>query len=414
MRKRSCELLLLGLLTAFACSAPSLSQAQTDDAEISFWNSVKDSNDAAELNAYLEAYPNGVFAPLAKIRLNSLGADAATNPKQEEAPTESASKSQSADKPPIHDCDRLAANPGDGARVGKGVPDGEILPGRAIAACKEAVANFPDEPRFVYQLARARYAQGEYASANEVFRELAKKDYAIAMVHLGFSFAQGNGLDKDDQKAVEWYQKAADLDNALAFNNLGVMYGSGRGVPKELKKSVSFYKKAAELGDIVAMSNLGGLYLTGNGVKKDPKLGVRWISRAAELGDRNGYFNLAYSYDNGLGVAKDREQAAEYMLKALKADLEHARNQMLQNSSSWSAEFRRELQRLLKEEGYYSGAIDGAFGPATRAAIEGLMSSVEVTQPSPAPQAGEAGQQRNNPELELPDVGNINELETLD
>ena len=36
--------------------------------ELEFWNSIKGSKDASDYEAYLEAYPNGRFAPLAKAR----------------------------------------------------------------------------------------------------------------------------------------------------------------------------------------------------------------------------------------------------------------------------------------------------------------------------------------------------------
>jgi hypothetical protein len=41
-------------------------------AEITFWNSIKDSKSAAEIKAYLDRYPNGTFSELAKIRLKAL------------------------------------------------------------------------------------------------------------------------------------------------------------------------------------------------------------------------------------------------------------------------------------------------------------------------------------------------------
>ncbi len=44
------------------------------------------------------------------------------------------------------------------------------------------------------------------------------------------------------------------------------------------------------------------------------------------------------------------------------------------NAIAWSKPFRRELQRLTKEEGVYSGPIDGKFGPKTKRAIEALAS----------------------------------------
>jgi len=50
----------------------SVTAAPDPAAEITFWNSVKDSRNAAELRAYLNAYPNGAFAALARIRIGDL------------------------------------------------------------------------------------------------------------------------------------------------------------------------------------------------------------------------------------------------------------------------------------------------------------------------------------------------------
>jgi class 3 adenylate cyclase len=42
------------------------------DIELTFWNSVKDSDDPAMFEAYLDKYPGGEFQSLAEIRLNQL------------------------------------------------------------------------------------------------------------------------------------------------------------------------------------------------------------------------------------------------------------------------------------------------------------------------------------------------------
>lgn len=61
---------------------PGTAGAQTDTSvEITFWNSVKDSRNPAEITAYLDKYPNGMFSSLAKIRLESF------KPKPGPAPT---------------------------------------------------------------------------------------------------------------------------------------------------------------------------------------------------------------------------------------------------------------------------------------------------------------------------------------
>jgi peptidoglycan hydrolase-like protein with peptidoglycan-binding domain len=72
---------LAALVAAPAFVAPALVAAQTADAaEIAFWNSVKDAKTSAELKAYLDKYPNGTFADLAKVRMQALSAGSAAKP----------------------------------------------------------------------------------------------------------------------------------------------------------------------------------------------------------------------------------------------------------------------------------------------------------------------------------------------
>jgi len=47
--------------------------APAANAEVAFWESVRDSRDPAELQAYLQQYPGGTFAALARARLTALG-----------------------------------------------------------------------------------------------------------------------------------------------------------------------------------------------------------------------------------------------------------------------------------------------------------------------------------------------------
>ncbi|MBP0595192.1 SUMF1/EgtB/PvdO family nonheme iron enzyme [Paraburkholderia sp. LEh10] len=48
--------------------------------ELTFWESIKDSNYASDYEAYLKAYPNGRFATLAKARIERLKASASATP----------------------------------------------------------------------------------------------------------------------------------------------------------------------------------------------------------------------------------------------------------------------------------------------------------------------------------------------
>lgn len=76
-------LLLAAMLGGWAISPVSAQQSGTADdlefwEELAFWEAIKDSDNPAEYQAYLEIYPDGRFAPLARVRLSALqGEDAA-------------------------------------------------------------------------------------------------------------------------------------------------------------------------------------------------------------------------------------------------------------------------------------------------------------------------------------------------
>ena len=50
--------------------------------ELEFWESIKDSTDASDYEAYLETYPNGRFAPLARVRAQRYRTSATGEPEQ--------------------------------------------------------------------------------------------------------------------------------------------------------------------------------------------------------------------------------------------------------------------------------------------------------------------------------------------
>ncbi len=54
-----------------ALAPPTAEEAAEDALDLAFWNSVKDRNRREELEAYLEQHPNGHFARLARARLSS-------------------------------------------------------------------------------------------------------------------------------------------------------------------------------------------------------------------------------------------------------------------------------------------------------------------------------------------------------
>ena len=64
--------------------------------------------------------------------------------------------------------------------------------------------------------AQAAFDRGDYIGAYKEWLPLADKGDALAQLHLGDLFAQGQGVTADDDAAFKWYQKAARQGNAAA------------------------------------------------------------------------------------------------------------------------------------------------------------------------------------------------------
>jgi hypothetical protein len=85
-----------------ATAKPAAAAASGSDAiELAFWDSVKDSTSAADYRAYLEAFPDGSFAPLARVRLAALSPKTPPPEKAEPAPARQARAEPEAAPPPL-------------------------------------------------------------------------------------------------------------------------------------------------------------------------------------------------------------------------------------------------------------------------------------------------------------------------
>ena len=84
------------------------------------------------------------------------------------------------------------------------------------------------EGRTVGEFAEER---GDYATALQVLRPLAKQGDAPAQYNLGTMYRNGQGVPQDYTKAANWYRKAAEQGLSTAQKTLAVLYHNGQGVP---------------------------------------------------------------------------------------------------------------------------------------------------------------------------------------
>jgi serine/threonine protein kinase len=136
-------------------AAPSRTQSEQ---ETVFWESVRNSTDRAELEAYLARYPDGAYAPLARARLDSLAVAAAKQaaalkavpappPERKPAPTEqrSATKPDANQDALFWESVRASSNPAELKAYLDKYPDGTFAP--LARARLDALASAAAEPK---------------------------------------------------------------------------------------------------------------------------------------------------------------------------------------------------------------------------------------------------------------------------
>src|SRR5262245_7321371 len=141
--------------------------------------------------------------------------------------------------------------------------------------------------------------------------EKAKEGDPKAMYEVGLSYERGSGTRVDYRKARNWYEQAIDKNYAPAMVRLGWLYQDGaRGVRRNAQKALELYEMAADLGEAQAMVNMAVMYDQGQLVPPDDSAALLWYTKAAELGHPVALYNLGITYWQGSdGVKQDYREA---------------------------------------------------------------------------------------------------------
>jgi hypothetical protein len=142
----------------------------------------------------------------------------------------------------------------------------------------------------------------------------------------------GLGRKKDVAAAFRLYQTAETEGSAVAATCLGKLYAEGQGTQKNLDKAKFYLDKAANLGDAEASYQLGQLYQTGqiSNVSKPEsmKLAVQHYERAAQDGHPDALTDLGFIFEKGLAGPVDQERAIDCYKKAVLSNNARAMNNL--------------------------------------------------------------------------------------
>lgn len=133
-------------------------------------------------------------------------------------------------------------------------------------------------------LAVAQTAGPQNSGIDAVLMAKANAGDPAAQVLVGESYAAGRGLERDLNRAAEWYRKAADKNDLSAELHLAALYrDGGKGLPRDMEQATAWYRKAAEQGDVGAQATLGLLYSLGQGLPKSFVEAYFWLDIAASV-----------------------------------------------------------------------------------------------------------------------------------
>ncbi len=109
----------------------------------------------------------------------------------------------------VTECDRLASHGRDPGHVAPAVSSSGMDKPAAIAACRQAVAANPDNPRLNYQLGRAYGYSGQGEEAMPYRLKALEADYPQSLFVIGYLYSIGRTIEPDICKTYELWQRAA-------------------------------------------------------------------------------------------------------------------------------------------------------------------------------------------------------------
>ena len=160
--------------------------------------------------------------------------------------------------------------------------------------------------------------------AVKLFTEAANGGITVAKYKLGKMLLNGDGVEKDIPKAIEWLKQAAVEENEFAEYALGRLYLKGEEVEKDVFAAEEYLLKSASRGNKYAAYLLGKEYLRGENFGKDAANAEKYLMKAAEHGNKFAEYILGKEYLSGENFSKDVQKAIDYLKRAAEKGLDFA------------------------------------------------------------------------------------------
>jgi len=223
-------------------------------------------------------------------------------------------------------------------------------------------------------------------------------DQAVSLYALGLKYLHGNGVIKNNLKALRLFKKSAKQGYPRADYQLGIMYRDGIGAGRDRKEAIKWFRLAAAWGEVdaknaleklingksskndiiddnlqktatVSQTPLQQIYLrakvalsgSGNGGKINSKKAFALFNKSARLNHKESQYELGLLYKNGKGTPKNLVKAKKWL------------NLSISNGYAKARVALRELVVLEEKylnyktkSGYYNYSADSAYISAAK------------------------------------------------
>ena len=190
---------------------------------------------------------------------------------------------------------------------------------------------------------------------------------------IGLAYIRLNSADNRyaPSKAAQYLTLAANEGSAEAQFELAKLYEKGLGIEQDIDRALELYEMSASADFPDALNDLGFLYFQGSvgRIVMDQRKAIDYFKRAADLKQPQAMFNYAALIDDGVIDGKGPSDAAHYLYKSLRTGSRQVLEVLTNKPKMFKEQTLKELQEKLTTFAFYSGPIDGDFGPQTQKSI---------------------------------------------
>lgn len=142
-------------------------------------------------------------------------------------------------------------------------------------------------------------------------KRLVSKNYPDANYYLGTLYTNGKILEKNYDKAFDYYHKSAASGSGDGMYRVAICYEMGIGSKQDDIEAFTWFKKSSQRHIVPAMFKLGMIYLKGTlQQRRSAARAIEWLEKAASRADENNphaLFELGKLYEGFYPIASSME-----------------------------------------------------------------------------------------------------------